>query len=380
MKKLLLDRLFFYFSSTKSTETDRPETVDSCTSPIATSTHTVGTSTKIPRRRKTSTTHAQTNVTMNDPVTMVTDSNTFRNNNNHHHGDERGLDDDTYQMFLKRFRANMVDHVTMTDEQLTHGNAAGGSQSPVCDSSTDPIKPPSRESGTNTPTIRRKNRETETVARKTKTCGTYTFVSTIEKATYMAQPVLTSTGTSTPPRNTATKKLNTPVKQYVNSSTNTPPPPRALEVPSAFRGATPRPQTVSRGTNTLTKRYRDSGTGVMQALVARHDVGVLKRPHTLSRGVGSPAVQTVDRATGGDVPSTQEAGCTADLPVPSGRELVDRDSSPIPVPIVHRATSTLSLHLVDRESSPVRFVLLDCELRMRQPSQGQSASGLLPPQ
>ena len=315
---------------------------------------------------------------------MVTDSNTFRNNNSHHHGDKRGLDDDTYQMFLKRFRSNMVDHVTMTDEQLTNGSAAaagaGGSQSPVCDSSTDPITPPSRESGTNTPTIRRKNRETETVAKETKTCGTYTFVSTIEKATYMAQPMLTSTGTSTPPRNTATKKLNTPVKQYVNTSTNTPPPPRALEVPSAFRGATPRPQTVSRGTNTLTKRYRDSGTGVMQALVARHDVGVLKRPHTLSRGVGSPAVQTVDRGTGGEVPSTQDAGCTADLPVPFGKELVDRDSSPIPAPIVHRATSTLSLHLVDRESSPVRFVLLDCELRMRQPSQGQSASGLLPPQ
>ena len=355
----------------------------------------MGTSTKIPRRRKTSTTHAQTNITMNDPVTMVTDSNTFRNNNNHHHGDKRGLDDDTYQMFLKRFRSNMVDHVTMTDEQLTNGSAAGGgSESPVCDSSTDPIAPPSRESRTNTPTIRRKNRETETVARETKTCGTYTFVSTIEKATYMAQPVLTSTGTSTPPRNTATKKLNTLVKQYVNSSTNTPPPPRALEVPSAFRGATPRPQTVSRGTNTLTKRYRDSGTGVMQALVARHDVGVLKRPHTLSRGVGSHAVQTSDRATGREVPSvreagctanlpvpsTQEAGCTADLPVPSGKELVDRDSSPIPAPIVHRATSTLSLHLVDRESSPVRFVLLDCELRMREPSRGQLPYGFPPSQ
>ena len=349
----------------------------------------MGTSTKI-RRRKTSTTHAQTNITMNDAVTMVTDSNTFRNNNNHHQGDKRGLDDVTYQMFLKMFRSNMVDHVTMTDEQLTNGSAAGGgSQSPVCDSSTDPIAPPSRESGTNTPTIRGKNRETETVAKETKTCGTYTFVSTIEKATYMAQPVLTSTGTSTPPRNTATKKLNTPVKQYVNSSTNTPPAPRALEVPSAFRGATPRPQTVSRGTNTLTKRYRDSGIGIMQALVARQDVGVLKRPHTLSRGVGSPAVQTADRGTGREVPSvreagctadltvpsTQEAGCTADLPVPSGKELVDRDSSPIPAPIVHRATSTLSLHLVDRESSPVRFVLLDCELRMREPSQGQSASG-----
>ena len=344
----------------------------------------MGTSTKIPRRRKTSTTHAQTNITMNDPFTTATDSNTFRNNNSHHHGDKRGSDDDTYQMFLKRFRSNMVDHVTMTDEQLTNGSAAtaagGGSQSPVCDSSTEPIAPSSRESGTNTPTIRRKNRETETVARETKTCGTYTFVSTIEKATYMAQPVLTSTGTSTPPRNTATKKLNTPVKQYVNSSTNTPPPSRALEVPSTFRGATPRPQTVSRGTNTLTKRYRDSATGVMQAMVARHDVGVLKRPHTLSRGVGSPAVQTADRATGREVPSTQEAGCTADLPVPSGKKLVDRDSSPIPAPIVHRATSTLSLHLVGRESSPVRFVLLDCELRMREPSRSQSASGLLPPQ
>ena len=70
----------------------------------------------------------------------------------------------------------------------------------------------------------------------------------------------------------------------------------------------------------------------------------------------------------------------ADLPVPSGKELVDRDSSPIPAPIVHRATSTLSLHLVDRESSPVRFVLLDCELQMREPSRGQSASGLVPPQ
>ena len=120
----------------------------------------------------------------------------------------------------------------------------------------------------------------------------------------------------------------------------------------------------------------------MQALVAQHDVGVLKRPHTLSRGVGCPAVRTLDRATGRDIPSTQEAGCTADLPVPSTqdsgctpipsscpvKELVDRESSPIPAPIIHRATSTLSVHLGDRESSPVRFVLLDCQLRMREPS------------
>ena len=340
--------------------------VDSCTSPTATSTHTVGTSTK-PRKRiannrdnvTLATRGAQTQLTMNDPVTMVTntDSDTFRKHN--HHGDKRVLDDEIYQMFLKKFRSNMVDHVTMTDEQFIDGSTRTKTEatSTVRDSSTDPVTPSSKDSGTNTPTIQRKNTQTGTVAKGTKNCGTYTFVSTIEKATYMAQPIVISTGTSTPPKSTATKKLNTPVKQYINTSTNTQPPSRALEVPSAFKG-TRKPQTVSRGTNTPTKRFRDSGSGVMQAMVAQHEVGVLKRPHTLSRGVGTPAVRQADQASGKDAPFTEEAGCTADLPTTPGKVLVNRECSPIRIPIIHRATSTLSLHLVDRESSPVRFVSL----------------------
>ncbi len=264
-----------------------------------------------------------------------------------------------YEQFLSRLRSNMVDHVTMTDDVTT----------PPGDH-RHKVVPPGRDSGTNTPTIRKKNRETETASKETKHCGTYTFIPTIEKATYMAQPVVISTGTSTPAKTTATKKLNTPVKQYVNSSTNTPAQGRALEVPSAFRGSRfQQPITVSRGTNTQTKKFQDTGSDVIkETLPTTNDVGVLKRPHTLTRGVGTLKIKQTSQGTDPGTPETlaplqqlkvetHEVGCTADLPSPR-KDLVDRESSPMPPsdPIVHRATSSLSLHLVDRESSPVRSV------------------------
>ncbi len=232
--------------------------------------------------------------------------------------------------------------MTMTDDDVI---ATSGAATVL--SGGEITAPPCKDRGTNTPTVERKNIETETVAKETKQSGTYTFVATIEKATYMAQPVVVSTGTSTPTKIMATKRLNTPLKQYVNASTNTPAPGRALEVPTAFRGGRYQaPVTVSRGTNTVTRQYRDTGSDVIKTPC--REVGVLKRPHTLTRGIGTPKVKQTTQGTSPIVvPSPRkDAGCTADLPaaVPS-----QQDGQ-----IVHRATRSLSLHLVDRESSPVR--------------------------
>ncbi len=76
-----------------------------------------------------------------------------------------------------------------------------------------------------------------------------------------------------------------------------------------------------KGTNAMVMRAGPvKETGIIKAMierhdVIRHDVGILKRPHTLSRGICTPAIQHSERATSmPPPPTTTDQECTANLP------------------------------------------------------------------
>ncbi len=245
--------------------------VDTATSPISPDVHHISTNTKPPRvrnvgitcardhRPRTATAAAQTSLTLKDDIIKKNDviSHDLQTASNHRDSDtfhappreKRQLDEETYQMFLKKFRANMVDSVTMTDQDLLENTNNKSSASMETSSSVAKVKPLTMDKGAliekKPVTLRGQMNVTP------RQNGTYAFIPNIEKPTVMAKPVVPPKPDSSviAARLAANKRQNTPpVRKLVDASTNTPVSSRTLEVPAAFRsGVAARPSTCSRG-------------------------------------------------------------------------------------------------------------------------------------
>ena len=77
----------------------------------------------------------------------------------------------------------------------------------LVDTESDP--PLKKDKGVATAVLKTANKETSTVATRTREKGTETYIQSVEKATYMIQPVILSTGTNTPMQFTSDKKSET---------------------------------------------------------------------------------------------------------------------------------------------------------------------------
>ncbi len=282
--------------------------------------------------------------------------------------------------------------------------------------------------GMTTPRAMMFSKDTNTITADVRTICTNTFIPTVDKATYMLQPVLISTGSGTPTVDTLDKKISTiPVETRICSSM-TPIVTKTdrhteMDVPyTSTKGTcTVHSQTkdqaldayhgdlVSTGTfmpriiklNTSTgmevPTYKTLGTctaGVetvdrytgMEVVITTEtgmvakpegvDVGILKRPHTLSRSTSTKRIKTADRETRivmpvpwtSDQASITEHGQLVEKAIGTESvELVTRETetyspqfadSETSMPHLlfkNRESSPMSIHMIERESSPVKF-------------------------
>ncbi len=259
-----------FISSTKATETEKQGLVDTATSPVSPDVNHISTNTKPPRvrnvgitctrdhRPKTATATAQTSLTLKDDIIRKNDvmSHDLQIASNHRDSDtfhappreKRELDEETYQMFLKKFRSNMVDSVTMTEQDLLE-NTNNKSSVAMETSAVAKVKPLAIDRGASIEKKPVTLRGQMTVTPRQN--GTYAFIPNIGKPTVMAKPVVPPKPDSSviAAKLAANKKMNTPpARTLVDASTNTPVSSRTLEVPLAFRGGVvPKPTTCSRG-------------------------------------------------------------------------------------------------------------------------------------
>ena len=135
------------------------------------------------------------------------------------------------------------------------------------------------------------------------------------------------------------------VKPYTGQSTST----MTTPVETAEVGVLKRPHTVTRGTEPAKLRRISKGTATPVAEV-RETSSMTQIADTEDKAISVMTIKTVSKSTG-----TPEKKLVSSSTSMRQVQYTDRESSPIRVALVARASSPIRMDTCDRESSPVHF-------------------------
>ena len=299
-------------------------------------------------------------------------------------------------------KPDMQTQSSQTDMDMTSVLSPPDVRHPLLQSRVLSRQPSTEDKGVATPFVYTLTKETSTKPTRMKEKGTGTYVQALEKATYMIQPVILSTGTNTPLLLTSDKKVDTELE--TRDSWTTPVVVRTCDGHTCMDrpymatvstdtkgvltvrdiGSDPKPgDNASTGTMTPIKKVRDSITETSRmsgidattstsvktiekgttcetketvdnhtmTFIETVDVGVLKRPHSLTRSTSTKKIKTLDSEMVTEPPSVRHQGAMTE----TVKKLCRTKSTGTPVVnVTDSSTGTCLLSTVDRDSSPYR--------------------------